>query len=174
MSQQHYCRSKHSTDHGTKAGPGSCYNGYHSHVEMAEPSLFCQDADAPKEVLLLIKLSRFPEWVFRAVWSTFPTKKAQTNQICVAPPTVSFLLFSHWHRSSPWVTCLFPQLQLSLLLSMDLLQPKWWSRPSPTIPTPIPAPAATLQAHNMPAFSHNKLSLPRLDALFHSMDLTQL
>lgn len=165
MSQQHYCRTKHSTEHGTKAGAGSCYNGCHSHVEMGEPSLFCQDADAPKEALLLIKFNRFPEWVLRGVWSTFPTKKKspnQTNQIWVALPPVSFLLFSHWYHSSPRVTCLFPQLQLSLLLSMALLQPKWCSRPSPTIPMPIPAPApaATLWAHSVPTFSHNKLSLP--------------
>lgn len=118
MSQQHYCRNKHSTEHSTKAGPGSCYNGYHSHVEMAEPGLFCQDADVPKEILLLINLSRFPESVLRGVWSTFPTKK-NPNQpnlswttrfpsFCFPTGTVHLhewpasSLSSSWASSFPW------------------------------------------------------------------------
>lgn len=129
-----------------------------------------------KSRLLLTNLSRLPEQVLRGVWSTFPTKKPQAkptkSELCHAEfPSFCFpvgtihlwewpgtSLCSSWASSSLW----------------PLSNPNGATRPSPTIPTPVPAPAAALQAHNTPSFPHNKLSLPRLDALFHSMDFIQL
>lgn len=156
MSQQHYCRNKHCTEHSAKAGRGSCYNGYHSHMKIAEPSLFCQDADLQKEILLLINLNRFPEWVLGGIWSTFPTKKPKPNN--PNQPNLSdtsqFPSFSHWYRSSPWLTCHFFLLQLSLPL-WALLQCKWCTRPSP--PSPRPSPLQLPRSgHTTCLLSHTK------------------
>lgn len=146
MSQQHYCRNKHSTEHSTKAGPGSCYNGYHSHVEMAEPGLFCQDADVPKEILLLINLSRFPESVLRGVWSTFPTKKKpQTNQIWAEPP--GFLPF------------VFPLVLFTSMSDLPLLS-------APAEPPPFHGPSLIQMVQQ--TFSHHSHTYPCSSSSCHA------
>lgn len=105
-----------------------------------------------------------------------PHKKTQTKQ---PKPTKS-----EWHLP---VSLIFPLVPFISVTDLPLLsapaEPPSFHGPSPmqmvhqtfsTIPTPIPAPAATLWAHNVLTFPHKKLSLPRLDPLFHCTNFIQL
>lgn len=151
MSQQHYCRNKHCTEHSAKAGPGSCYNGYHSHMKIAEPSLFCQDADLQKEIVLLINLNRFPEWVLRGTWSTFPTKKTKANK--PNQPNLSCT----GHSFLPFV---FPLVPFISMTDLPLLS-------APAEPPSFRGPPPTQMVHQ--TFSYHSHTYPRSSSSCHAL-----